>query len=199
MNPHLDDRSVAILAQFESYRCSSPQCSSHSGTIHIFRMPAKKQSVRKSHPAEVKDSDGSMIKKEWDSAERSIKNAKAFKSWGTEDIGIKKKAFRRQTKELAADAAARLKIEDYFDPDEIRKMYQGLHSEIAKQGSTATKKKWSQLTDGDAVTGKKPDNSNGQKREILTLSLTNPINWDTMVTEMWESVEQLKSKKKEAA
>ena len=132
---------------------------------------------RMTFPATVKDHDGSQLEKQWDSAERSIKNKAAFKSWGTTDVGVKKKAFRAQTKKLPPKEADAIDIEDFFDPDEIRKMYQGLHIEV-KSTPKAMQDKWTQLTKGDED-GKKIQGCNNEKRKVLVLSLTHPMTWDT--------------------
>ena len=143
-------------------------------------------------PATVKDHDGSQLEKQWDSAERSIQNKAAFKSWGTTDVGVKKKSFRAQTKKLSPKDAAKIKIEDFFDPDEIRKMYQSLHIEV-KSTPKAMQDKWTQLTKGDED-GKKVKGCNNEKRKVLALSLTHPMTWDTLVIEQWESLENKKKK-----
>ena len=81
-----------------------------------------------------------------------------------------------------------MKIEGYFDPDEIRKMCQGLHIEV-KKTPKAMQDKWTQLTKGDDD-GVKATGCNVEKRKVLSLSLTHPMTWDTLVVEQWEFLEQ---------
>ena len=147
---------------------------------------------RKTFPATVKNQDGSQLEKQWDKQERSIKKKAAFKSWGTADVGVKKKAFKEQTKKLSPAEQEKLQIEDFFDPDEIRKMYQSLHNEVAST-PPAMQEKWKQLTKGDAD-GKKAKGCNVEKRKVLALSLTHPMTWDTLLIEQWESLENKKKK-----
>ena len=118
--------SVAILPQAQAIPLLQFL---HDVFIQSIQMAPKQ---RTTFPAEVKDHDGSMVEKQWDAAERSIANPAAFKSWGTADIGVKKKTFRAQTKELEPAAQKELQIEQFFDPDEIRKLYSGLHIEVKK-------------------------------------------------------------------
>ena len=79
--------------------------------------------------------------KEWDAAERSIANPAAFLAWGIADIGVKKKAFRSQSKALDEEAQSKLEIEKFFDPEEIRKLYSGLHGDV-KKASEGTQQQW---------------------------------------------------------
>ena len=101
---------------------------------------------RTTFPAEVKGHDGKMLNKEWDAAERSIQNPAAFLAWGTADMGVKKRAFREQTKLLGKAAADKLRIEDFFDPDEVRKLYRGLHGDVRKS-TPQVQEQWTALTD----------------------------------------------------
>ena len=105
-------------------------------------MPAR---VRTKFPAEVKDHDGSMLKKTYGDLEHCISNAKAFKGWSPSLISIKKKSFREQAGKLEPSEAAKLKVNNFFDPDEVRKLWQTLKTTDVKKASEPVKQHWQQL------------------------------------------------------
>ena len=119
---------------------------------------------RQAFPAQVKGHDGKMLTKEWGAAERSIRNQAAFSVWGPADMGVKKRSFREQTKLLGKSAADKLRIEDFIDPDEVRKLYQGLHADVRKS-PPQVQEQWAALTGKDKNTdgGKKIKHVNKQK------------------------------------